>query len=173
VTSTTDVALTREKIKAIRNAEVAVFRWKADDHGAGTLVLTKTRERTDGFGPDELRVEVPTIVGVQNYGSGGSPEAASNLAPATSGSWAILDVDVRAEWNTMANQLREGDTLVQEWIVDNRNDLLMHARLTMHELKVRVERPMTDGRTRVYRYLLAAAVRDPFGMGDQVKRQVS
>jgi hypothetical protein len=173
VTSTPERKLNREQVKAIRNADAAVFRWNANDHGAGMLVLTKEVERADGFGSNELRVEIPTTVHVQNYGlDRGAADTARNLLPATGGSWVILSLPYHAEWSTIANQLRVADSLVQEWVVDNRNDLLKQAELTLHELKLTIERPATGGRTKTYTYLLEAGVRDPRGLGDAVERAV-
>jgi hypothetical protein len=171
--ATAELALTRDQIKAMRHADTAVFRWDTAEKGVGVLELRKEVNRNDGFGPDVLRVEVRTRLGVANHGcEAAGADPAWSLRPAISGSWLIQRLSSHAAWTTMAGQLRPGDTLVQAWVVDNRNELLKCAGLTLHELKVRVERPVASGAVRAYTYMIEAGVRDPFGPADEVKRMV-
>lgn len=168
-------ALLREQLKAIRNADSAVFRWEEQGGNryevTGTLVLSKQVKRTDGFGEDELRVEIPTRVIVSNYGVRDYEEEADySLTRAVAGTWVLLSTQVTPEWATMARFLKPGDVLVQEWVVDNRNLLLKRAGLTAHELKIRVERPEKDDRIKVYTFMLDATVCQPLGPGGPVTR---
>lgn len=153
-------ALTREQVKAMRAADGAVLRFnRTQEDQADEIVLSKDVERSDGFGRETLQVRIAARALVQNYGSGGlasGDEHEYALAPAISGSWYLSSLSVRAEWATFARFVRAGDELVQEWVVDNRNLHIMRAGVTVHELKVRVERPARNGRVEVFGFMLDA-----------------
>lgn len=168
-TDTITEGITREQLKALRNADTAVFRWTAVEGGTtGILDLTKEVERGDGFGRDTLRVEIPANARVQNYGQSGfsgDPEG-SKLRRANGGDWVLLSLKVRPEWCTFAQFLRPGDVVSQEWTVDNRNSLLKRAHLTAHEIKVRVER-----KGKLHTFILDSCVCDPHSTADCVTRE--
>lgn len=170
-TDTITEGITREQLKALRNATAAVFRWDAVEGGTtGTLDLSKEVQRGDGFGSDTLRVEIPVSARVQNYGGhrfSDDPED-SKLRRAIGGDWVLLTLKVSPEWCTFAQFLRPGDVVSQEWTVDNRNDLLKRAHLTAHEIKVRVER-----KGKLHTFILDSCVCDPHSTADRVTRATS
>lgn len=176
-TTPTDAALTREQLKTIRNADSAVLRWNhKETDKPDVLELVKEIKEPNGFGSYDLRVQLPCPARVANYGGDRYPEDADSdrLDRAVSGDWVLLYIRHHDEWNTFAHFLKPGDRLEQEWTVDNRNELLKKARLTHHEVKIRIRRTVTlkgVERERVYTFMLDSAVQNPYNLADNVRRE--
>lgn len=160
--------LSRENIRAIRHADSVVLRWTQDEdkrwHHTGHLDLTKKVDDGTGF-KHNIHVQIPTEVMVNSYSS--SPH---RLAPAIRGDWVILYIKHHPEWQTFAQLLKAGDRLVQEWVVDNRNTCLKEARLTQHEVKLRVFRPTKDGQAKVFTFLLDTCVIQTHSLSGTIQR---
>lgn len=173
VTTTTE-GLTKDEIKAFRNADSAVFRWEAIPGGTkGTIDLGKEVERGDGYGRDTLRVQIDAPAGVQNYGGStfsDDPEG-SRLDPAVRGDWVLLSLSVSRDWATIGAFLKPGDVLTQVWTVDNRNTLLKRARLTRHDLALTVTRAPEGRPAKRFVFNVASAVLDPYNLADHVRRE--
>lgn len=159
--------LTKDHIKAMRAADAAVCRFALDERGncaTASISLSKEVDRSDGFGRETLHVEVPTTAIVTNYGQSslGSDDSDDwRLQPAIGGDWVLLCVRVRPEWGTFVHTLRAGDELVQRWVVDNRSVNLKRAGVSQHELSIEVRRPASNGRQRLYTYMLDATTSFP------------
>lgn len=166
----TDTALTREQVKAIRNADTVVLRWDhTDSERPDVLELVKETERTDGFGREDIRLPLPCPARVANYGQSTLGEEGERLRKAISGDWVILNVQHQDEYRTFASFIKPGDALEQSWVVDNRNSLLKEAGLTLHELKLRVLRG--GDQVKVYTFMLDASVLNPHNTADRVRRE--
>ena len=166
--------LTRDQVKAMRAADTAVLRFTTTEPDANVLELVKEVERPDGFGRETLRVQIPARAIVQNYGGGACGIAADRpLAAAIQGDWVLLSLSVRPEWQTLAHFVRAGDTLEQEWVIDNRSESLAQAHVTMHEIKLRVLRPVGNDpnpRVRVFSFLLDAHAEPDSGYSSAIRR---
>jgi hypothetical protein len=68
----------------------------------------------------------------------------------------LQNLKVTPEWVTLAHFVRAGDELKQEWTIDNRSEPLVRLGVTVHELKLRVQRPLKNGRANVYSFMLDA-----------------
>jgi hypothetical protein len=163
--------LTSANIKAMRAADAVLLRFSPEN--PGTLELQKKRERIDGFGEEVARVEIDARAILTNYGNHPNPEDEDNgrLAPAVSGRWCLTSTDFAPDWATIAALARPNDRIVQIWQIDNRSLLLMRARLTLHNVALRIERPTKHGPDKLLFFNLAASVMDPYSTADLVTRE--
>jgi hypothetical protein len=166
--------LTTTHIRAMRAADTAVLRFNVAEN-QGLLELQKDVARQDGFGAETLRVRVDAPAVLTNYGKHAYPDDPpdSPLERAIAGNWVLQTLSVSPVWATLVALLRAGDRLEQIWWVDNRNALLTGARLTKHDLALRVQRSRKKGSPRLLTVRLDSVVVNPYGTADPVTRAPS
>ena len=160
--------LTTAHLRAMRAADAAVLRFNvAENHG----VLEVLRYLEPGA--DALRVSVDAPAAITNYGthrySDDPPD--STLERAVAGSWVLQTLSVLPTWATLVALMRAGDLLEQIWQIDNRNALLTRARLTKHDLALRIRRPRPKGSPWLMTVRLDSVVVNPYGTADPVSRR--
>ena len=163
-------ALTREQLKALKNADSIVFRFHSEDSPHVTdrelpatwIEAIKTINPGDGFGERDRRVEIPTGQALLHSYNQGVIQYAS---------WVFLHTDRSHPLGTLIHGfLRAGDRLQPEFVAGNNNDHVRDAGLTVDEVHLRVERGPLDDPSKVkrFRFMLDTCVYPPHSLARNI-----
>jgi hypothetical protein len=150
-TTTTDLALSAENLKALRNADNICFQMQED---RAFITARKTLDPKDGFGAREISVEVPADYRVRAYMSDGTSIQSDPVDAFTSVASAKHD----GRWLTAVKTLKVGDRLLLRWEHDTHQNL-RETGFVVTNFTLEVIRTVgKDGREQRLHYLLDVAV---------------
>jgi hypothetical protein len=156
-TTTTSTGLTREHLKALRNAHDIIVRFHGEHFqyhdGKEPLPHTfadckKEVDPGDGYGKRELHVEVPLeparfVVYTERSATEG--DVANSRTPVSHALWIL-----HSRWNdspeyTLVHHiLRVGDRVTPVWVCNNNSENVRNAGLTVDEFRVEIMRGPVD-----------------------------
>lgn len=171
----TTTGLTRDNLKALRNANALVIRthFKGSPHApegkdlpASWIECIKEHDPDDGFGRRELpRVEVPIELGrVENYTKG--------FGPVLYYSWVFQFTGWDHPIGTIVRGLlRVGDRVQPLILAGNDSDNIRNANMTQDEMHLIVERGPVDDpkKCKRYRFMLDSYFYPPHGLARQIR----
>lgn len=157
--TTIDTGLSREHLKALRNADTIVAHhygeaFKYIDAGEGrTLPATwfeciKEYDPKDGFGKRDIRVSVPVepaSLRVFTDRSADEGEVMNDRRPVSHAVWLLYSRFSDSPAHTLVHDiLRVGDRITPKWTLNNNNDIVREAGLTVDEFSVEIIRGPLD-----------------------------
>lgn len=136
------MALTRDQIKAMKNAEHVVFHreHREGEPAKDYAIASRRHDPGDGFGERELIVTIPIAGSLfETYELPGDGDIA----------WASgVGRRYCAEWATVLEFLRVGDELIARFVLGNNSETLKDAGLSHDEFKVEIVRTGKTGSRR-------------------------
>lgn len=150
-TTTADLALSAEHLKALRNADDVCFQYQEEQ---AFITARKRIDPRDGFGSREISVKVPADHRVRAYMSDGSSILTDPVDAFTSVPSAKHD----GRWLTAVKALKVGDRLLLRWEHDTRQNL-REVGFVVTNFTLEVIRTVgKDGREQRLHYLLDVSV---------------
>lgn len=158
------VALTRDDIKALRNAASIVFRFNLDNDRYGPIgsfvEANIEHDPGDGFGKRELRKSIPiNPAHVTNYSDRGEAKGACEV---------FTSARYVPQLATLFTLLKPGDELHPRWTAGNDTDVVRERGVTIDEFAVRVRRPGKAGKAS-FEFLLHCQVTTPHSQSRNIR----
>jgi hypothetical protein len=172
------MSLTKQDVRAIRNADSLVFYHNIEFAGErGNWLKTGLDARHSSTGYDQNHWVQLDGTSIRNYEAGmGSTDRPSDYptkgreSDEVYGAVILLSVKVRMEVLTWTKALREGDGLVVEFLVGNNNDGLRKAGLSHDEAWLTIHRDTRDRKmVAVGKYILDDTITDVWSTARMVR----
>jgi hypothetical protein len=137
--------LTAENLKALRNADDIVFRYRnvpGEDTRSTFIECIKDTDPGDGFGRRDIRVQIEVAgTRIRNFTASPWGDDKPQRREVASMDWVLSSTQHNDEWRTIVHHfLRKDDHLWVELFVSNDSENLRKAGLSCDELALIVER---------------------------------
>lgn len=149
--TTTDLSLTSEQVKALRNADHVSFHF--DTPGVCYVRASKNVDPGDGFGDRSVHVEIPAESQFTVYERSGCT-GRRDVAKAF---WPLGAAKFVPQWVTAARHFKAGDRLVLHWTTGDVTREQRDAGFTLVSFDVIAVRTLKGGRQERHVFMLGAS----------------
>jgi len=144
--------LEKKDLRALRNADTVSFHYDGKQH---YIMATKDRQNTDDGFEQKVKIVVDGGVHKHAHGTGFSKEVTSCF------SW-ICSPKYARHWRTVTQQLKVGDKICFQWVMDS-SQWLTERNLLIYDFRIGVTRYSKSGKFSEYEYIMDQRVGDMTG----------